>query len=82
MSAPRHQTSAFEAEQVALDLHEARPGEAGKLALVEVGVGSREKQSQQGDKRGRGEQGGETAAGERGIQMTIFLCRLTKKYSR
>ena len=82
VSAPRDQTSAFEAEQVALDLHEARPGEAGELPLVEVGVGSREKQPQQGDKRGRGEQGGETAAGERGIHMTTLLGRLTKNHSR
>jgi hypothetical protein len=35
------QTRAFEAQQVALDLHKARSGEAGKLSLIEVGVGPR-----------------------------------------
>src|SRR5450756_1674321 len=66
----------------ALDLHEARPGEAGELALVEVGVGPSEKQPQQADKRGRGEQSGETAAGGRAMHVTILLSRLTKNASQ
>src|SRR5450756_3234938 len=65
----------------ALDLHEARPGEAGELALVEVGVGPGEKHPQQANKRGRGEQSGETAAGGRAMHVTILLSRLTKNSS-
>src|SRR5665647_1100155 len=52
-----------------------------ELALVEVRVGPGEKQPQQTDKRGRGEQSGETAAGGRAMHVTIILSRLTKNSS-
>ena len=79
---PRDQAGTREARQVALDLHEARPGEAGELALTEVIVGPREEQPRQADKRGRGELSGGTAVRASAIHMTMLLGRLTKTTGR